>query len=211
MCIYGRVECAYMARGGCVHMEMSTVCPWGEGGHVHMEVVECAWSVRAWGEEGRVHMEGVECACMHGERMCVYVCIWKGWSVRAWVCAYERVECARMGSGRVCILKGREGGCIYGMGGVCVHEERVGVCIWKGWSVRVWGEGECIWKGLSAWTRRGMMRVYGSGGVCVHANSAPNHLTLSYLCKSVPGSQDYAYPNSRGHNINFSRQHQLTY
>ena len=53
----------------------------------------------------------------------------------------------------VCVWKGREGGCIYGMGEVCVHGERVCVCIWKGWSVRALGEGEC---------------VYGRGGVCVH-------------------------------------------
>ena len=59
------------------------------------------------------------------------------------------------------------------------------------------GRGRVYMEGVEcAWTRRGMMRVYGSGGVCVHANSAPNHLPLSYLCISVPGSQDYAYPNS---------------
>ena len=56
-----------------------------------------------------------------------------------------------------------------------------------------------------AWTRRGMMHVYERGGVCVHANSAPNHLTLSFLCRIVSGSQDYAYPNSRGHNIKFCK------
>ena len=128
----------------------------------------------------------------------------------------------------VCVWKGQEGGCIYGMGEVCVHGERVGVCIWKGWSVRAWGEGECVYgrggvcvhgeresvymEGVEcACMGRGMMLVYGRGGVCVHANSAPNYLTLSFLCRFVSGSQDYAYPNCRGHNINFARQHQLTY
>ena len=70
------------------------------------------------------------------------------------------------------------------------------------------GRGRVYMEGVEcAWTRRGMMHVYERGGVCVHANSAPNHLTLSFLCRIVSGSQDYAYPNSRGHKINFARQH----
>ena len=95
-----------------------------------------------------------------------------------------------------CACMGRGGVCAYGRGGVCVHGERESVYM----------EGvECACMG------RGMMLVYGRGGVCVHANSAPNYLTLSFLCRFVSDSQDYAYPNCRGHNINFARQHQLTY
>ena len=99
----------------------------------------------------------------------------------------EWVKCACMGRGWVCA---------YGRGGVCVHGERESVYM----------EGvECACMG------RVMMLVYGRGGVCVHANSAPNYLTLSFLCRFVSGSLDYAYPNCRCHNINFARQHQLTY
>ena len=67
----------------------------GEGGCVHMEVVEWAcmrrWRVCAYEKvecacmgRGCVHMEGVECACMG--RGCVYM---------------EGVECACMGRGRL--------------------------------------------------------------------------------------------------------------
>ena len=93
----------------------------------------------------------------------------------------------------------------------CACMGRVGVCIWKG-GVCVHGERESVYmEGVEcACMGRGMMLVYGRGGVCVHANWAPNYLTLSFLCRFVSGSQDYAYPNCRGH-INFARQHQLTY
>ena len=58
------------------------------------------------------------------------VCIWKGWSVRAW----------------------GEGECVYGRGGVCMHGERVEcACMGRG-GVCMHGERECvcIWKGSSA-------------------------------------------------------------
>ena len=92
-----------------------------------------------------------------------------------------------------------------------MHGERVGVCIWKGWSVRGWGEGEWVYgRGRVCMDEERKDTCIWKGGVCVHANSAPDHLTLSFLCRIVSGSQHYAYPNSRGHNINFAR-HQSTY
>ena len=111
---------------------------------------------------------------------------------------YERVEREGVYMEWVkCVCMGRGWVCAYGRV-ECAYMGRGRVCIWKGLSVH-------------AWTRRGMMHVYGRGGVCVHANSAPNYLTLSFLCRFVSGSQDYAYPNFRDHNMNFARQHQLTY
>ena len=80
---------------------------------------------------------------MRGERE--VVCIWKGWSVRAWGeggCVHmEEVECACMGRG-----------CAYGRGGVCMHGERV--CIRK-------------WSSVHACMRRGRVCIW-KGGVCVH-------------------------------------------
>ena len=68
------------------------------------------------------------------------------------------------GRGGVCVHGESEKTCVYGRGGVCMDEvredgvygrvecawtRRGGWCIWKGLSVRVWGEGvymvECAW------------------------------------------------------------------
>ena len=90
-----------------------------------------------------------------------------------------------------------------------MHGERE-VCIWKRWSMH--GERVCAYgRGRVCMDEERNDHVYGRGGVCVHANSVQNYLTLSFLFRFVSGSQDYAYPNFRGHNMNFARQHQLTY
>ena len=117
MCVYGR-------GGVCVHREREDMCIWK------------GLSVRASGEGRYVYMEGVECACMGRGTMKVYVsvcqwwfyslgglehpatfsvpspgicmdvCIWKGWSVRA---------------------RG-EGGCVY-MKEWSVHARGEGGCV----------------------------------------------------------------------------------
>ena len=96
---------------------------------------------------------------MRGEREDVYM---------------EAVECACMGTGRVCIWKGwsvhawGEGGCVYGRGGVCVHGEREGVCTWKG-RVCIPGQREGVYmEGVEcACIGRGGC-VCGRGGLCMH-------------------------------------------
>ena len=82
-----------------------------------MEGVECACTNR-----GRACAHGRGGVCVHGDRVGVYgrggvcmgerecVCIWKGLSVHAWReregVYMEGMECACMGTGRVCIWKG---------------------------------------------------------------------------------------------------------
>ena len=84
----------------------------------------CIWKrLSVHGEREGVYMEGVECGCMG-------VCIWKGWSVRAW----GKGGCVQMkGSG---VRAWGEVGCVHMEGVKCT-------CMGRG-CVGAWGDGGCV-------------------------------------------------------------------
>ena len=155
------------------------------------------WSVRALGEGGCVHMEGVECAWTRRRRMCAYG------SVHAWeredVCIYGRFECACMGG---CVhMEGVEWrawgeGDVYLEGVECVCMGRGRVCIWKGGvCVHAWEEGGCVYRrGQMACMGRGRC-VFGRGGVCVHGSlfPGPTQLSVAYSTVKLGGAWERGY------------------
>ena len=75
------------------------------------------WSVRARLEGGHMHMEGVECACMGSGRVCV-------WKVEREGVYMEGVKCACMGRG-----------CVHMEGVECAWTRRGMIMYMEGWSV----------------------------------------------------------------------------